>query len=158
MGQQLAQPAIGVKLYYGNGSSPESYTLVTNDSDLTGLSMSATIVDVTSHSSPAAPWRQKIPTLLDPGDLQFKLFFLPGDSGHQQLLDFFATRGQTDGPSPGAGFPIDWKLVFPDTNGTTWTFQGFITKFSTSNPVAGVIEAQIVITCTGNPAFPNVIT
>lgn len=158
MSTPIAQPAIGVKLSYGNGSSPETYTLVSNDSDLTGLSMSATIVDVTSHSSSVVPWRQKVPTLLDPGDLQFKIFFIPGDAGHQQLLNFFATRGQTAGPSPGAGQPIDWKLVFPDTNATTWTFQGFITKFSTTNPVAGVVEAQLVITCTGNPGFPNVIT
>ena len=141
MGTPIAVPAINTLLQYGDGNSPPAYTTVANVSDINGLSLAATVQDVTSHST-TVPWREKITTLLDAGDLTTKVYFVPDDAGHRLLLSFFTARDQ-----------VSWRLVFPDQDATKYTFQGYISKFSQSEPVAGVIEAAMTITATGQPNF-----
>ena len=138
----IAQPAINTFLKLGNGASPETYTTVANVGDITGPGIAATVVDVTSHSNPD-PWRRKITTLLDAGQVQFKLYFIPDDQGHKSLLTVFTTRALRD-----------WQLEFPDPTPTIWPFQAFLTKFSTTEMVAGVIEATCVLDIVGPIQFP----
>ncbi len=139
-----AQPAINTFLQLGNGGSPETFTTVANVSSITGPGLSLNVVDVTSHST-AVPWRQKIGTLLDQGDLSFDCFFIPNDAGHQALMAQFVTRATAD-----------WQLSFPTSpTRTVWGLHGFISKFSMSEPVDNVIKAQITITGTNIPAIPG---
>lgn len=140
-----AQPAINTLLKMANAGSPQVFTTIANIGDLTGPGMSATIVDVTSHST-GAPWRQKIPTLLDNGDITLPLFFIPsspGPDGHDAtngLLSVFTSRALRE-----------FSLTFPDGAATTWYFQGYVTKFSMKAAVAGVLTADVTITCTAEP-------
>ena len=135
-----------------SGVSPAIYNTIANVGDITGPSISATVVDVTSHSS-AAPWRQKIPTLLDPGTISVKLFFIPasdgsfgvpntpfGHNGTNGLLSVFKAR--TLNP---------YAFVF--TDGTTYFFNAYCTKFSQVAMVAGVYEATVEFTVTGTPDY-----
>jgi hypothetical protein len=55
-----------------------------------------------------------------------------------------------------SGTPVNFKLVFPDTNATTWAFTGFVTKMDFSEPVDNVVRASCVITITGKPSFAGV--
>ena len=142
MSTPIAQPAINTLVQMGDGNSPEVFTTVANVSSITGLGLSAMVQDVTSHST-AVPWREKITTLLDAGDLSFDIFFIPNDTGHKALLAVFTGRTLKD-----------WRLVFPDTNATKWLFQAYISKFSMSAPVDGVIKAAITFSATGQPTFP----
>lgn len=144
----LALPAIGTLLAYGDGNSPEVYTLITNDSSITGLGLSVNMVDVTNHSQ-GNPWRNKVPTLLDSGDISFDMFFIPNDAGHKALLLLFTNRGLAT-----AGTPIPFRQTFPDTAATKWYFQGFISKMSFSEAVDNVVKASVTITTTGIPVFP----
>ena len=84
MSTPLALPAIGTLLSYGNGMSPETYTLISNDSSITGLGMSVNMVDVTNHSQ-GFPWVQMVPVLLNSGDMSFDMYFIPNDSGHKVM-------------------------------------------------------------------------
>src|SRR5271170_1549297 len=130
-----ANPAINTFLQLGNGQSPETFNTVANVGTINGPTMSLNVVDVTSHST-GVPWREKIGTLLDQGDLTFDLYFIPNDAGHQALLAQFVSR-QT----------ADWQLSFPTSpSRTVWGLHGFISKFSTSEPVDNVIKASMTIT------------
>jgi hypothetical protein len=139
-----ANPAINTFLQLGNGLSPETFTTVANVGTIGGPGLSLNVVDVTSHST-LVPWRQKIGTLLDQGDLTFDCYFIPNDPGHQALLAQFVSR-----------LTADWQLSFPTSpTRTVWGLHGFISKFSMSEPVDNVIKASITMTGTGIPAIPG---
>ena len=145
-------PAINTLLQYGNGLSPEGWTTVANIGDLGGPQMDSTVQDVTSQST-GNYWRQKITTLLDAGSLTAPIYFVPGDAGHQALLEIYAGR------SGNTGQPTFWRVLFPVAAGTPqigWVFTGWLKKFAMKMPVAGVIEAAIEIVFTGPPNIPNV--
>ena len=156
----IAIPAIGTLLQVGNGASPEIFNSIANVGDLTGPSVQAAVVDVTSHTAVSAPWRQKITTLLDPGTISFPLYFVPASGGPTGvgtymghnftgggLGNLFKNRGLTP------GVPYNWKLVFPDGVPTTYEFQAFISKFSLDAKVAGVLMGTIQLDLTGVPSF-----
>jgi hypothetical protein len=135
----IAFPAINTYLYLGSTASPPVYTSpIANVGDYTGPQESKQVVDVTSHSA-AVPWREKITTLLDGGDLTLPLYFIPDDTGMQTLYDVFTTNGFNG---------IRWyKLLF--TDGTYFYFQASISKWSFKIPVAGVVTADLTFTLTG---------
>jgi hypothetical protein len=138
-------------LQYGNGGSPEVFVTVANISTIKGPTSSVKMEDVTSHST-GIPWRQYQPTLLDGGDLTFDMFFIPSDAGHQTFQEIYVNRGLAGS----SGTPVDWQLVFPDTNKTTWSFKGFVSKMDFSEPVDGVVKASCAIRITGKPSFAGV--
>ena len=140
--------AIGTAVWYGDGASPETWTQITNQSSLTGLTMSGAVVDVTNNNT-TAPWRKKVVTLLDPGDISFDMYFIASDVGHKAILALFTTRGLLT-----AQTPIPFRIVFADAAATTWYVSGFVSKFSMLAAVADVVKAQVVITMTGAPTFP----
>lgn len=137
-----AQPAINTLFKLGSAGCPQTFTAIANIGDMTGPGMSATVVDVTSHST-GSPWRQKIVTLLDNGDITLPLFFLPADSGHDAstgLLSVFTSRTLRE-----------YSLTFPDAAATTWYFQGFVSKFNMKAAVSGVLTADVTFTLTAQP-------
>lgn len=147
-----AQPAINTLLKISNQGSPLTFNTIANVGDLTGPSMAAAVVDVTSHST-NTPWRQKIATLIDPGSVTLPLYFVPsspgsdgtpatpeGHNGTNGLLSVFAGRQLRE-----------YSLTFPDAAATTYYFQAYITKFNFKAPVAGVLTADVDFTLTGQP-------
>ncbi len=152
MSTLIAQPSINTLLQIGDGNSPEAYTTIANVGDINGFALAATVVDVTSHST-GNPWREKLTTLLDSGKLTFKLFFIPSDTGHKNLLSLFTSRGIGGTPTV-SGSPIPLRIVFPDPAATKYFFTAFISTFSIMATVAGVIEANVTFEGTGSPVFP----
>lgn len=138
----IAQPSINTLIQLGNSASPIVYTTVANVGDMTGPTFAAAVVDVTSHST-TVPWREKITTLLDPGQLSFKLYFITDYSPHRQLFAVFANRTLAN-----------WRMVFPDQDGTVWFFQAYISKFSVTSTVAGVTEAAVTFELVSQPTLP----
>lgn len=155
----IAIPAIGTLLQVGNGASPEIFNSIANIGDITGPSVAAAVVDVTSHTSVSAPWRQKITTLLDPGTITLPLYFVPssgGPSGAGTFMGHNFTSGlgrlfANRGLSP--GIPYNWKTIFPDGVPTTYEYQAFISKYAQKAPVAGVLTADLELSITGVPSF-----
>jgi hypothetical protein len=149
-----AQPAINTLFKIGNEGSPVNYNVIANVGDLSGPSISANVVDVTSHST-GSPWREKIVTLLDAGEISLPLFFVPsspgsdgtpntpfGHNGTNGLLSVFTQRQLRD-----------YSITFPDAAATTWYFEGYISTFSMTAPVAGVLTANVTFVLTGDPIF-----
>jgi predicted secreted protein len=149
MAEPLAIPAINTLIQYGNAASPEVFTSIAFVNNITGPSISAQVVDVTSMSSGNA-WRQKICTLLEGGEISFDAFWEPMDPTHQTLLTQFSHRGQG---SP--GIPIDGRMIFPDQDSTAYTFQYFVSKCAISAEVAGVLKAAVTLTITGVISGPG---
>lgn len=140
----IAVAAINTFLKRGNAASPETFATVAQVRSITGPGISGNVVDITTHSA-TDPWRTKIVTLLDAGTVAFDISFIPTDATHSHtsglLADFEARTLR------------NWQLVFPDLTATTWAFTGYVTKFSNSEPVDGVLTASIEITITGKPTF-----
>lgn len=147
-----AQPAINTLFKIANLGSPQTFNVIANVGDLTGPTMSGAVVDVTSHSN-LNPWRSKIVTLLDNGDITLPLYFIPsssgsdgqastpeGHNGTNGLLSVFTQRQLRE-----------YSVTFPDAAATTWYMQGYITKFSMTAKVAGVLEATVTFTFTSEP-------
>ena len=148
-----AQAAEGTLLAIAqSGVSPAIYNTIANVGDITGPSISATVVDVTSHSS-AAPWRQKIPTLLDPGTISCKLFFVPGSNGSFGVPNTpFGLNGTNGLLSVFKARTLNpYSLTF--TDGTVYYFNAYCTKFSEVAMVAGVYEATVEFVVTGTPDY-----
>ena len=147
-----AQAAINTLFKIGNMGSPQTFNVIANVGDLTGPTMSAAVVDVTSHSN-SNPWRSKIVTLLDCGDVTLPLYFIPssagsdgvpatpeGHNGTNGLLSVFTSRQLRE-----------YSVTFPDAAATTWYFAGMISKFTMGAKVAGVLDATVTFTFTGEP-------
>jgi len=49
----------------------------------------------------------------------------------------------------------DWKLTFPNSSGVNFFFEGFISKFGSTEKVDDVLRAAITLTVTG-VVTPNV--
>jgi hypothetical protein len=146
MPTEIARAAINTLLQYGNGGCPETFTTIPNVGSITGPGLSRTVQDVTSHST-GQPWRQKFPTLNDGGDLTFDLFYIPNDDAHKAVL---AMAVDTVDPIK------DWKLTFPNSDGVNFFFEGFISKFGSTEKVDDVLRAAITLTVTGvvTPNYP----
>ncbi len=155
----IAIPAIGTLLQIGNGQSPEIFNSIANIGDITGPTTQAAVVDVTSHTSVSAPWRQKIPTLLDPGTVTVPIYIVPASGAPTGAGTFYGhsyTAGigrllVNRGLSPGV--PYNMKIIYPDGLGTFDEFQAFVTKYTRDMKVAGVIQGSLELTLTGVPSF-----
>ena len=141
-----AVAAINTLLKMANAGSPSTFVTIANVGDI-AINMSGNVVDVTSHST-GAPWREKLTTLLDAGDLPIKLFFVPdsagpdGHDGTNGLLSVFTTRSLRR-----------FSITFPDTGATVYYFDATISRFNIIATTAGVLEANVTFTITGEPIF-----
>ena len=157
MAIQAGIPATGTLLQVGNGASPEVFSTIANIGDINGPTTQTALVDVTSHTSTSIPFRQKIPTLIDPGMVSLPVFIIPasgGPSGGQIGHNYAAGIGRllvNRGLSPGV--PYNFKIIYPDGLSTFDEFQGYITKYSRKMPVAGAISGDLQIDITGIPSF-----
>lgn len=147
-----AQAAINTLLKIGNQGSPITFNTIANVGDINGFTWSGAVVDVTSHSN-SNPWRQKVVTLLDNGDLTCKLFFIPSSPGSDGTPNTpFGHNGSTGLLSVFTGRQLrEYLIQFPDAAATTYYFQAYLTKMPMVAAVAGVLEATVTFTATGEP-------
>jgi predicted secreted protein len=136
-----ALSAYGTKLKLGNGGTPtETFATVAEVKSINGASMTAEVIDVTTHST-GSPWREKIPSLLNAGTLTFDINYVPTDPTHDEttgLLGLFMNRTVRN-----------WHLVFPDEDLTMFVFRGFVSNFEPSEPIDDVLSASITIEISG---------
>jgi len=120
-------------------------TTIAEVTDITPPELSRDTADVTHHQSPGA-WREFIKILKDAGEVSFTINYIPTNTTHNAatgLLSDFANNTTVDA----------WTLVFPDTLGTTWSFNGAVTKFSAKAPVDDRLSADITLKVMGQPTL-----
>lgn len=139
-----AIPAYGTLLKRETAFGSTVFVTVAEVKSMNGPSMKGDTIDVTTHSSAASgAWREKISSLLDPGEISFALNLVPASAGHKAILADFTGRIKTN-----------YKFVFPDAGLTEWGFTGYMTQFGAKAEVDGVLEADVTVTLTGAPTFP----
>jgi predicted secreted protein len=139
-----ALAAFGCLLKIGNGATSETFATIAEVNDISGPKFAADTVEVTSHSSTAA-WKERIPTLLDAGEVSFKINFIPTNATHSNtaglLKDF---KGRTK---------RNFQLLFTDTSPTTWTFAAYVTGFEVAEAIDAQLTADVTLTITGAPTL-----
>lgn len=107
--------------------------------DITGPGISREVVDITNHSSPGGA-RERITTLLDYGEYSFPLIVDTTDAGMQALYAaIIANTSHT------------FTVTLPD--GTEHEFDGRVSNFSMSAPVAEVVTADVTLTPESAPTI-----
>lgn len=107
--------------------------------DISGLELSTDLDEVTHHGSPDGV-EERIPTIKRLGELGFPMNVVAADQGQQDL--FAAWEGRTE-----CAFVVAFQ------SGVTQTFQGYVTGFSLSAPVAGHDSADVTITPKSAPTL-----
>ena len=122
-----------------------SGTTVAEVTDISGPTLSRDTIDMTHHQSPNR-WREFIKNVKDGGEVTFSINYIPTNATHATgtgVLADFANDTTND----------TWTLVFPDSGATTWTFPGFITKFTPKEPVDDKLSADLTIKVSGQPTL-----
>lgn len=137
--------AFGTFLKIGDGGGTEVFTTIAMVLDIDGPSMSAEVIEATSHSSPGA-WREFIPSFLDGGEVSFDVNWIPTAATHNAstgLTRDFKNRTKRN-----------FQIVFPDGGaGTTWAFSAYVTGVSPSAPVGDKLTASFTLKITGQPTL-----
>lgn len=138
--------AFGTLLKMGDGQSPEVFTTIAEIRSISGPSFQADVLDATVHNT-ATPWREFISGLLDGGEIQMELNFIPTGATHTAaasggLLYAFRNREQAN-----------YQLVFPDSGNTTWTIPALVTGFEMSADPAEILSASVTFKVNGAPTF-----
>jgi predicted secreted protein len=138
--------AKGSQLMVGDGVTPtEGFTPIPEVRSISGPTMSAEQIDVTSHDTPGG-FRDKIQGLKDWGVLNCEMLWVPSDPNHLQLFDDYV-----------AGTVRHYKLTVPDAVATTLNFSGFVGNNPTQIPFDGALTKNVEIVIVGSPA-PNYTT
>lgn len=138
--------AFGTLLKMGDGASPEVFSTIAEIRTIGGPSFKADVLDATVHNT-ATPWREFISGLLDGGDIQMEVNFIPTGATHTAataggLLHAFRNRTQAN-----------YQLVFPDSGNTTWTVPMIVTGFQMSANPAEILSASVTFKVNGAPTF-----
>jgi len=108
-------------------------------SSISGPSLAADTVDVTTHDSIDA-WEEVAITILRTGELTLELLYDPAI--HSTLLGLYEAKTLED-----------YELQFPDSAYTSFQFDAYITAFEPSAPVDGALTASMTVKITGVPVL-----
>lgn len=135
--------------------SPRAWNTIANLGDFTGPQSSSTVVDVSKHGD---TFRRKLKTLMDAGILAFPCWFDPSQptlaGNSEAIAELYQNQTKLS----------TFLLTFVDANGLIvpaspandgpqMTFNGYVTKLSLKEPVAGVYAADTEITIDGKPEY-----
>lgn len=121
-----------------------SYIDIAELTGVTGPSMQAETIDVTTHNC-TSPFRQFISGLIDPGELSLEINFIPTEVTHDPtagLLSLLVNRTRTN-----------FRVTWPDEVGTAWIVPGVVTSFQPSANPAEALKATVSIKVIGAPTF-----
>lgn len=136
--------AFGTLLKIGDGETEETFTTIAEVINISGPGLSMDTIDVTSHSSTEG-WREYIGGLLDAGELNFDINFIPTENTHKLatgLLGDLAAKTKRN-----------FQLVFPDGSSTTWSFTALVTGFEPAEAIDDKLAASVSLKLTGKPTL-----
>lgn len=122
-----------------------SYTDIANVGDISGPSISAETIDVTTHDSPDA-FAEFVAGMLDGGEVTTDLVFDAGPSGHGSLYNAVAARGTHN-------FYFKLPGFVNTAGGGYFSFAGLFTAFNATAPVKDKLGASVTIKVSGKPVF-----
>jgi len=140
----LALSAFGTLIKQGDGASPENFTAIAEIRDIKGPKMVADVIDVTVHNS-SSPWKKFISGLLEGGEIQLDVNFIPTDPTQSQssgVLSDMVNRVRRN-----------YQLYFPDSGHTTWAFSAVVVGFDMTAAPKDALMATITLRISGAPTL-----
>lgn len=132
--------AFGTQFMRGDGATPtEVFSALANVSNISGPGLTRNVIDVTAHDSPDA-WMESVGGLKDGGEVTIDLNYDP--AAHDSLI---ADLSDED--------PRNYKVVFPDSGATSWTFPGILTGFEVTAPIDDKLSASLTYKVAGKPTI-----
>lgn len=129
---------IGTKFQRHDGSS---FVDVARVYGIDGPNMSRDTVEVTAYDSPEG-YREKIGGLRDAGQVTFTLNF-----ARSTYLIF---KGDYENDTT-----KQYQIILPDSDNTTFTFNGLVTDMPLSIPEGDRVTVDITIEISGKPSSPT---
>jgi len=138
----------GLKLYIGDGGSPNSYTQIAGVTQIPTLfSFDRSLIDISEISDTVKSYRAG---QLDPGEVSFEFKFDPNEATHDDstgLINAMLTRGA-----------FGFVLEIPASDGagaaiTYMSFTGVVTGITPSGNQDDVTRATCTIKMSGQPLF-----
>ena len=130
--------SVGTQLKVGTGSSAKVVGGITS---ISGIEISAESIDVTALDN-STGYREKLPGFKEAGDVSVSGFLDGADDGQNEMLTLL-----------NSGASSAFSIIFPTAIGKTWSFNGYVTGFSTSSDVGDAITFEATITVTGQPTL-----
>ena len=122
-----------------------SWTTLGQVRNVGGPALSRDSVESTHHASPSY-WREFLKGLKDGGEVSLEVVYDPADSSHNDA------NGILGDFSDDTTIPA-WRLTFPDSGSTSWTFDGFLTGFEPDIPFDDLMMTAVTIKVTGQPTL-----
>jgi predicted secreted protein len=119
-------------------------TTIAELTDISGPTLEADELDVTSHSS-VDGYREFIQGLKDAGEVSIEGNFLPANNTHDASTGLLSIYD--------SGEVTGFQIVFPDTDSTTWEFDAIVTGFEPTAPVEEVLTFTASLKVTGKPTL-----
>ena len=138
MSATIGTSGFGTLLKRGDGATVEVFSTIAEIRSISGPNMSLETIDATHMESPGG-FREVLPSFKTAGEVTLECNFLPGDTNHQALITDFKNRTKKN-----------FKIVWPNTDTTTWSFTGYVTGFSPSAAVGDMLSASVTVTVTGD--------
>jgi hypothetical protein len=135
--------AHGTLLQIGDGEVTEAFTTIAEVKAISGPNITQVIKEVTNHSS--AGWVERLPILVDGGDVSFEINFIPSDGTHSYAAGLLGDSI--------ARTKRNFKLIFPDGGSTTWAFAAYVSEFSPAAPSDDVLTASVTLTIAEAPTL-----
>lgn len=138
MAATVGSSGFGTLLKRGDGATVESFATVAEVKSISGPSLSMETIDATHMESPSG-FREWLPSFKDGGEVTFDLNFLPATAAQTGLTTDFRNRTKRN-----------WKIFWPNTGTTKWSFSGYVTGFTPSAAVGDILAASATIKVTGD--------
>ena len=133
--------AFGTQLWMcGSSASPGSDDAIGDLTNISGPSMSAEEIDVTSHDSTGA-YREFVASFLDPGEISVEGNLMSG-GGAEDMVDAFNARAKQS-----------FVVRFPTTDNLQWAFDGYVTGVETDAPYDDKASFSATIKVSGAPTL-----
>jgi hypothetical protein len=126
----------GAMIGYGNlyevsHNGGASWVTIGETVDITPPNITVGEESVTHTRSPNATI-ETIPTMIDPGSMNFGINWVPGSATEVEILDSIAAREV-----------LLHRVTYP--NGVIWTWSGFFTAFEPEAPNEGKLAASVTV-------------
>jgi|SRR5215831_1206765 len=133
----------GTLLQAGDVSTATSFATIPESKSIAIAGFAAAVLDVTSHDTPGG-FRDKKQGLKDWGTVRADVQYVPDNVMHQQVYNDMVGVA-------GVGVERYWRIVFPNTAATTFTFKGFVNNFAPTAPIDNVLMSTLEVTILGSP-------
>lgn len=136
----------GVHFSRGDSASPEVFTNIAEVIDVSPPSMTKDQVEATHTDSPDG-FREFINGLKDGGECSITMNFLPNNATQNNtsggLLNDFISGTTT----------INYRISFPGSPTTTWTFKASVIGYEVSTPMDDRMTAVVTFKVAGAPTI-----